>query len=117
MKTTKFKNYSFLPNEVNQVLNQLIGNDYHTIYKNNYWILECKLIDNYSLKLTCLFGYNKGLVENIVIYRNAPGIGLDGILRIPNYIKNKIYEFEFLLKNKDSKKKIRIVRKIKNDNN
>ena len=104
MKITKFKNYSFLPGEAEQVLNQLIGDKMHTIFKNDYWWLECNLIDNYSLRLTCLYGYNKGLTEHIIIYKDVPGIGLDGILRIPEYIKNKIYEFEFLLKNKDSKK-------------
>ena len=104
MISTKFKNYSFLPGEAEQVLKNLIGDDMHTIFKNDYWLLECNLIDNYSLRLTCLYGYNKGITENIIIYRNSPGIGLDGILRIAEYIKNKIYEFEFLLKNKDSKK-------------
>jgi len=99
MKITKFKNYSFLPGEIESVLKNLIGENYHTIFKNKYWLLECKLIDNYSLKLTCLYGYNTGLTENIIIYKDNPGIGLDGILRIPEYIKNKIYEFEFLLKN------------------
>lgn len=105
MKITKFKTHSFLPNEVNQVLNNLIGNEMHTIFKNKSWLLECNLIDNYSLKLTCLYGYNRGLAENIIIYRDRPGIGLDGILRIPDYIKNKIYEFEFILKNYENNRK------------
>ena len=99
MKTTKYKAYSFLPSEVNQVLKNLMGDSYHTIFKNKYWILECNMIDNYSLKLICLFGYNKGLTENIIIYKDNPGIGLDGILRIPEYIKNKIDRWEYWLKN------------------
>jgi len=98
MKTTKFKNYSFLPGEVNQVLKSLKIDD-HIIFKNNCWILTCDAIDNYSLKLTCLYGYNKGLTENIIIYKDNPGIGLDGILRIPEYIKNKIDRWEYWLKN------------------
>jgi len=93
MKITKFKNYSFLPGEAEQVLKNLIGDDMHTIFKNDYWLLECNLIDNYSLKLTCLYGYNKGLTENIIIYDHNFKIGIDGIFRIPEYIKNKIYKF------------------------